>query len=195
MLGHGMFRNNLYEWHVSGPLHRYSRQQSLHYVACLAGRSAESENDRLRGAGVYSKVTANVQKLLSLGRPPYTGIQFTIRPENVHLMFDFCVEMARLGVDWVLLNPCWFVSPHQAGLYEEFMQTHFGIKPRSHRAYLMPYEIDKSVYKDQMRAIRSRSWPMQISSYLERPEDIDVYVDKPEEPPGNSSVWQWTRWI
>jgi radical SAM protein with 4Fe4S-binding SPASM domain len=58
----------------------------------------------------------------------------------------------------------------------------------------MPYDIDKVVYKEQMRVIHSRSWPMQISWYLERPEDIDVYVDRPEEPPGNSFCYQhWTR--
>jgi MoaA/NifB/PqqE/SkfB family radical SAM enzyme len=152
------------------------------------------ENDRLRGAGVYAKVTANIEKLRSLQRPPYLGIQFTIRPENVHIMYDFCIRMASLGVDWVLLNPCWFVSSRQAELYEEFMQQHFGIAPSSHRAYLMPYDIDKAVYKEQMRAIRSRSWPMQISAYLEHPDDIDVYVDRPEEPPGNSFCYQqWTR--
>jgi radical SAM protein with 4Fe4S-binding SPASM domain len=74
------------------------------------------------------------------------------------------------------------------------MQRHFGIVPRSHLGYLMPYDIDKEVYKEQMRAIRARSWPMQISSYLDRPEDIDVYVDTPEVPPGNSFCYQqWTR--
>jgi MoaA/NifB/PqqE/SkfB family radical SAM enzyme len=93
----------------------------------------------------------------------------------------------------VLLNPCWFVSPRQAELYEGFIQRHFGIAPRNHRAYLMPYDIDKVLYKEQMRVIHSRSWPMQISSYMERPEDIDVYVHRPEEPCNSFCYQQWTR--
>jgi radical SAM protein with 4Fe4S-binding SPASM domain len=162
------------------------------YLVSLDGLC--EENDRLRGKGVYAKVTGNLERLRALRRPPYLGIQFTIRPENVHTMYEFCVRVAELGVDWVLLNPCWFVSARQGELYEQFMQQHFGITPRSHRAYLMPYDIDKDVYKEQMHAIRSRSWPMQISSYLERPEDIDAYVDTPEVPPGNSFCYQqWTR--
>jgi radical SAM protein with 4Fe4S-binding SPASM domain len=162
------------------------------YLVSLDG--LREENDRLRGKGVFDKVTAHLARLRALPHPPYVGIQFTIRPENVHTMYEFCVRMASLGVDWVLLNPCWFVSARQGELYEEFMQRHFGILPRSHRAYLMPYDIDKDVFKEQMRAIRSRSWPMQISCYLEHPEDIDAYVDTPEVPPGNSFCYQqWTR--
>ncbi len=40
------------------------------------------QNDRLRGQGVYQKVIENIRLLKRLRRPPYIGIQFTIRPET-----------------------------------------------------------------------------------------------------------------
>jgi sulfatase maturation enzyme AslB (radical SAM superfamily) len=79
------------------------------YLISLDG--PPDQNDRLRGAGIYAKVSGNIEKLRSVRRPPCVGVRFTMRPENVHIMYDFCVRMASLGVDWVLLNPCWFCSP------------------------------------------------------------------------------------
>jgi MoaA/NifB/PqqE/SkfB family radical SAM enzyme len=154
----------------------------------------EAENDRLRGKGVYQKVTENISRLKSLKRPPYIGVEFTIRPENVAVMHDFCKRMASFGVDWILLNPCWFVSEEQAREYEKFMMKHFNLMPKTHLGYLMPYELDKEKFIDQMNRINSEKWPIQISCYLQKPEDIHTYVDKPQVPPGNSFCYrQWSR--
>jgi MoaA/NifB/PqqE/SkfB family radical SAM enzyme len=154
----------------------------------------EGPNDMLRGRGVYRKVVENIRSLKRLRRPPYLAAQFTIRPENVATMYDFCKEMVDLGMDWVLLNPCWFVSEQQARAYERFMAEHFGVAPKSHLGYLMPYELDKEIYVQQMTKIRRERWPIQISSYLERPEDVHTFVDTPEIPPGNSFCYQqWSR--
>jgi radical SAM protein with 4Fe4S-binding SPASM domain len=162
------------------------------FVVSLDG--PERENDLLRGEGVYRKVVRNLRALKSLRRPPYVAAQFTIRPENVGLMYEFCKEMVEIGMDWVLLNPCWFISEGQARAYERFMIDNFQTIPKSHLGYLMPYELDKELFIDQMKKIRSEKWPIQISCYLKRPEDIYTFVDTPEIPTGNTFCYQqWSR--
>jgi radical SAM protein with 4Fe4S-binding SPASM domain len=152
------------------------------------------ENDRLRGKGVYDRVLRGVRTLKSLRHPPYLGISFTIRPENVAGMFRFCEEMVREKVDWILLNPSWFLSEQQGRDYETFLEKHFGVHPRTHRGYMQPYPIDKEEFVRQFRRIQSERWPIQISSYLRRPEDIYTFVDRPEVPPGNTFCYkQWLR--
>jgi radical SAM protein with 4Fe4S-binding SPASM domain len=164
----------------------------LTFLVSLDG--TEPVNDQLRGSGVYRKVVANIRRLKALRHPPYIGIQFTIRPENVGIMYEFCEEMVELGVDWILLNPSWFVSADQAKAYEEFIVKHFGFMPKTHLGYLLPYELDKNVFIEQYRLIRGRRWPIQISCYLKKPEDIHTFVDTPEIPPGNDFCYQqWTR--
>jgi radical SAM protein with 4Fe4S-binding SPASM domain len=154
----------------------------------------ERVNDQLRGRGVYQKVVENIRLLKTLKRPPYLGMQFTIRPENVGVMYEYCQEMVELGVDWVLLNPCWFVSEDQARAYEQFMMKHFQLMPKTHRGYLMPYDLDREVFIDQLQRIRRRRWPIQISCYLKKPEDIHPFIDTPAVPPGNHFCYQqWTR--
>ena len=154
----------------------------------------EEQNDRLRGQGVYQKVVENIRLLKRLRHPPYIGIQFTIRPENVGVMYAFCKEMASLGVDWVLLNPCWFISESQARAYEQFMLKHFQIMPTTHLGYLMPYDLDKHVFVEQLRRIHREKWPMQVSCYLKKPEAIHTFVDTPDVVPGNTFCYQqWTR--
>jgi MoaA/NifB/PqqE/SkfB family radical SAM enzyme len=154
----------------------------------------EEQNDRLRGRGVYRKVTENIRLLKRLKAPPYIGVQFTIRPENVGVMHAFCKEMVELGIDWVLLNPCWFVSESQARAYEQFMLKHFNIMPKTHLGYLMPYEIDKQAFLAQTQRINAERWPIQVSCYLRRPEDIHTFVDTPDVPPGNRFCYQqWSR--
>jgi radical SAM protein with 4Fe4S-binding SPASM domain len=164
----------------------------LTFLVSLDG--PEEQNDLLRGNGVYRKVTRNIERLKALRRPPYIGIEFTIRPENVGVMYDFCRDMVARGVDWILLNPCWFVSEEQAREYERFMQKHFGILPKTHLGYLMPYELDKDEFIRQVEKINGETWPIQISCYLQKPEHIHTYVDTPQIPPGNSFCYrQWSR--
>lgn len=164
----------------------------LTYLISLDGLAPQ--NDRLRGKGVYDRVTANIKVLKSLKNPPYVGVQFTIRPENVVVMYDFCQEMVRLGVDWILLNLCWFVSKEQAKEYEDFMVEHFGKMPTSHLSYVLPYDLDKEEFVRQYGRIKSEAWPIQISCYLEKPEDIYTFVDKPQVPPRNTFCYkQWLR--
>ena len=154
----------------------------------------QEQNDLLRGRGVYRKVTSALERLKRLKRPPYIGVEFTIRPENVDVMFEFCREMVSRGVDWILLNPCWFVSEEQARAYERFMAEHFDIVPKTHLGYLMPYDLDKEEFVRQVEQINGAKWPIQISCYLQKPEDIHTYVDHPQVPPGNSFCYrQWSR--
>jgi radical SAM protein with 4Fe4S-binding SPASM domain len=164
----------------------------LTFVISLDG--PQRVNDQLRGRGVYHKVVDNIRLLKTLKRPPYLGMQFTIRPENVGTMYEYCQEMVDLGVDWILLNPCWFVSADQARAYEQFMVKHFQLMPKTHLGYLMPYDLDKEVFIDQLQKIRRKRWPIQISCYLKKPEDIHTFVDTPDIPPGNHFCYQqWTR--
>jgi len=162
------------------------------YLVSLDG--LEPQNDRLRGRGVYGRVTENIRQLKALRKAPYLAVQFTIRPENVEIMYDFCHEMVELGVDWILLNLCWFITESQARSYEEFMRKHFSISPVSHLGYLLPYELDKDEFVRQYGRIQSRTWPIQISCYLQKPEDIYAFVDTPQTPPGNDFCYkQWIR--
>jgi radical SAM protein with 4Fe4S-binding SPASM domain len=177
-------------------LHRFIDESAdnpyLTYLVSLDG--LRNENDQLRGRGVYDLVTKNVTLLKAVKRPPYVGIQFTIRPENVAGMYEFCKEMVRLGVDWILLNPNWFVSEEQAREYEDFMQKHFNITPTSHLGYLLPYDLDKEEFVKQWKRIEAEKWPIQISCYLNKQEDVYTYVDRPQIPPGNTFCYkQWLR--
>ena len=164
----------------------------LTFLVSLDG--LEKENDVLRGSGVYNKVIENIKALRSLKRPPYMGVQFTIRPENIDVMQIFCMEMAKLGVNWILLNPCWFISKSQAGEYEKFLKDNFCISPKTHLGYLFSYNLDKDKFIAQLQKIRNAKWPMQIACYLDKPEDIYAYMDAPGLPTGNSFCYkQWMR--
>jgi sulfatase maturation enzyme AslB (radical SAM superfamily) len=142
----------------------------LTFLVSLDGLQAE--NDKLRGRGVFLKVTENIRRMKRLKKPPYIGVEFTIRPENVAVMYDFCEEMVRVGVDWLIFNPCWFISERQARNYELFMESHFSISPKTYLGYQMPYDLDKDKFIEQMTRINSRRWPIQISSLLQKPADI-----------------------
>lgn len=169
-----------------------SENPYLTFLVSLDG--LKEENDLLRGKGIYEKVTDNIRLLKSLKNPPYIGIQFTIMPENVTNMYKFCKEMVKLDVDWILLNLCWFISEGQAKEYERFMFKDFNIIPRTHLGYLYPYHLDKEKFVSQFRKIRSEKWPIQISCYLKEPEDVYIYVDRPQIPPGNRFCYkQWLR--
>jgi radical SAM protein with 4Fe4S-binding SPASM domain len=177
-------------------LHRFQDVSAdnpyLTYLVSLDG--LKEENDQLRGRGVYDRVTKNIKLIKSLENPPFVGIQFTIRPENVGVMYEFCREMVKLGVDWILLNLCWFVSEEQAREYEDFMRKHFAITPTSHLGYLLPYELDQEQFVREYKRIKNEKWPIQISCYLEEPEDIHTYVDHPQVPLGNTFCYkQWLR--
>jgi radical SAM protein with 4Fe4S-binding SPASM domain len=164
----------------------------LTYLISLDGQ--EAVNDRIRGRNTYRKIVENIRGLKALRRPPYVGIQFTVRPENIAGLYDFCVEMVDLGVDWVLINPTWFIDADQARAYEEFMQTHFSIRPKSHLSYLLPFDLDTEEFERQYRRIRAARWPIQISCYLKEPADIHPFVNKPAEPLGNWFCYkQWLR--
>jgi MoaA/NifB/PqqE/SkfB family radical SAM enzyme len=165
------------------------------YMTLLVSLDGPEEvNDSLRGRGVYRKVMENLTLLMKEAKPPYLGIEFTIRPENVSIMYNFCREMAKMGVDWILLNPSWFLTESQARMYEEFMQNHFGIMPKSHKGYLIPYPLDRKVFIDQMGKIMSSKWPCQISCYLREPHHIHTYLDTPHLPPANRFCYRlWSR--
>ena len=169
-------------------------QQNRFIVPLVSLDGFAAQNDLLRGKGHFEKVTENLRLLKSARRPPYIGIQFTIQPENVAVMFDFCQAMVALGVDWILLNPGWFITEPQARAYEKKLGQLFGLTPKTHLGYLAPYALDRDEYIRQLRLIRHHKWPIQISSYLKRPEDIAAYLDAPDRPIQNSSCHkQWIR--
>jgi len=102
--------------------------------------------------------------------------------------------MARIGVDWVLLNLCWFVSDEQARDYEQFMRQHFGIEATSQRGFMMPYDLDKDEFVRQYQRIQNEKWPFQVSCYLKEAEEIHTFVDTPDVPPRNTFCYkQWVR--
>jgi radical SAM protein with 4Fe4S-binding SPASM domain len=147
----------------------------LAFVVSLDG--LQETNDFIRGAGVYKKVTENIRALKKLTRPPYIGIQFTIRPENVGQMHAFCQEMGKLGADWVLLNLFWFITEKEAGAYQDVIRQSYGIIPSKHLGFRMPYPIDRRLFIEQYRKIQNGHFPMQVSCYLKKPEDMHAYID------------------
>jgi MoaA/NifB/PqqE/SkfB family radical SAM enzyme len=155
----------------------------------------EEENDELRGKGVYKKTTENIKRLKALQKPPHIGIQFTIMPENVDCIYDFCKEMVGLGVDWILLNPCWFLTKNEKEGYERFMEKEYGITPQQHLGYVGAYDLDVQKFLKQYKMIRNEKWPIQISCYLQNPEiDMRDYVLSDGVFTGNKFCYkQWIR--
>lgn len=151
-------------------------------------------NDLLRGKGVYDKAVSNIKKLKSLRSPHYVGIQFTLQPENVGLLYDTCQEAVGLGVDWVLINLQWNLSEEQSKKYEQELHNDFGVMPRSQKGYVTPYPVDIKEFISQCRKIKSSRWPIYISSYLRKPEDLDLYINEEHKNPYNNFCYkQWAR--
>jgi len=165
------------------------------YLAWLVSLDGPSRvNDAIRGAGVYDLVVEGIRRLKGMNRPPWVGIQCTIRPENVSLLFSFCREMADLGVDWILLNPFWFVTEAEARAYESLLAEHFRITPREHRGFLAPFAIDADLFASQFEAIQAADWPIQISSYFRNTEDMRLYLEEPDALVGDRRCHkQWIR--
>jgi len=164
----------------------------ISYLVSLDG--LEPENDAIRGKGVYKRVVENIKKVKSLQKPPHLGIQFTVRPENVSTMFSFCIEMAKLGVDWILFNPFWFVTDAESERYAGFMKEHFDIQPNIFKGFQMPYDIDCDAFVEQYTKIKNKKWPFQISSYFKNPEDIRSYTENPDSLIQNNRCYkQWVR--
>lgn len=165
----------------------------LTFMVSLDG--LENENDVLRGKGVYRKVISNIKLLKSLKNPPYIGIQFTIRPENISVMYEFCNVMVKLGVDWILLNPCWFITSEQAKKYEYFAMKHFQVLPNSHLGYLLPYNLNPTEFSREYEKIKSVNWPIQISCYFNNPAlDMYNYVKSSDFFSNNRLCYkQWIR--
>ena len=162
------------------------------YLISLDG--LRTENDMLRGAGTYDRVVENIRRIKSYKRPPYIGLQFTVRPENVGTMHAFCKEMRTLNVDWILLNLCWFISPEQGQAYEETMRTLFNITAHTHTGYQMPYPLNAETFCTEYKKICAETWPFQISCYLDKPEDMYQYLKRPDQPTGNTFCYkQWIR--
>jgi radical SAM protein with 4Fe4S-binding SPASM domain len=155
---------------------------------------SENTNDRLRGKGVYRSVLDNIERIQRLRRPPFIGIQFTVMPENVAEMETFCEEMVRRGVDWILLNPGWFIDAKQARDYEGVLQREFGVTPKTHLGYLREYDYDKAEFQRQLSRIWSRRWPIQIASHLKEPEWVQDFIDEPAKLLGTRNCYkQWLR--
>ena len=154
----------------------------------------EETNDFLRGKGVHGDVMGNIEKLKSLRRPPFLAIQFTVMPKNVSQMERFCEQMVDRGIDWILLNPGWFLSQPQARHYEEFMEERFDVKPTTHLGYVQEYDYDVDEFRRQLERIKSRDWPIRIASYIKEPEWVQDFIEDPEKLVGNRLCYkQWLR--
>jgi len=151
-------------------------------------------NDELRGKGVYDDVVDSIRRLKGLNPEPYLGVQLTLQAENIPHLHRTCKEMIDLGVDWIFINLQWSVTPEQGAEYERVLQAEFNVTPTSHTGFLLPLDFDREEFIRQCGLIRSERWPIQISSYLKRPEDISEYLDHPEANPYNQFCnKQWMR--
>jgi radical SAM protein with 4Fe4S-binding SPASM domain len=165
------------------------------YPTLLVSLDGDRElNEKLRGPRVYERVIANLERLQALRRPPFIGIQFTVMPENVSDMERFCEEMVARGVDWILLNPGWFLSPQQAREHEAAMQRLFGVTPTTHLGYVREYDYDKDAFQAALERIWNRAWPIQIASHLKEPEWVQDFIEFPDKLLGNRLCYkQWLR--
>jgi MoaA/NifB/PqqE/SkfB family radical SAM enzyme len=151
-------------------------------------------NDRLRGEGTFERAVAGIRALKGLKPNPYVGVQITLQSGNVGHLHRTCREMVALGVDWILINLQWFVTPEQASQYEAVLAREYGVRPTSHLGFLAPYRLDRDEFVRQCHQICAERWPIQISSYLRKPEDIHVYLDHPEANPYNDFCFkEWIR--
>jgi len=163
----------------------------IHYIS-LDG--TEEVNDKIRGEGVYKKVIENIKLLKSLKKKPYVGVQFTLQHGNEHVMYETFKEVKDLGVDWILINLQWYISPEKSDEYEKVMKNLYNIDPKSHLGFVLPYNVDKEEFIKQCKKIQGEKWPFQISCYLKKPEDIISYVDTPDIHPYNKICYkQWVR--
>ena len=156
----------------------------------------ENENDAIRGAGTFQRVTRNIRELKRHAPGIYVGIEFTVLAENVAVMHQFCKEMVGLGIDWIVLNLRWCISQAQASAYQALLSGHFGAQPRSQAGYLGDYDLDRSRFKEQFAGIRNARWPVQISWMppMARADDIDLYIDRPEFSFGREFCFKhWLR--
>jgi radical SAM protein with 4Fe4S-binding SPASM domain len=164
----------------------------VEFLISLDGLS--TVNDSLRGAGVYRSVTETIRRLKLRHRPPHLGVQFTMRAENLGTMVEFCASMVDLGVDWVLLNPPWFVTEGEATEYAAVVARQFGTTAHSQAGYQVPFELDPALFVREMARLRARRWPIQISSYFRRPEDMWSYANSSTRTAGNDFCYkQWLR--
>jgi MoaA/NifB/PqqE/SkfB family radical SAM enzyme len=165
------------------------------YISLLISLDGlQTENDGIRGSGIYAKVVKNITDLQKKKTKIYTGIQFTIQPENVHRMYAFCEEMEKLGVDWVLFNLCWALSQEQADQYTSTLRTVFGVTPKSQEGVLYKNTFDEEIFTRQLDKIHGKKWHIQISCYLKNSREITTFVNSKKIPCSNSVCFkQWIR--
>ncbi|MEZ5979694.1 MAG: radical SAM protein [Planctomycetota bacterium] len=155
---------------------------------------AKEVNDPLRGNGVHRRVLANLERLRELRRPPFLGIQFTVMPENVAHVEEFCEAMVELGVDWILLNPGWFLTQEQATGYERLLEDRFGVTPTTHKGYMRSYDYDTREFARQLERVWSRRWPIQIASHIKDSDWVEDFVRSPDKILGDPLCHkQWLR--
>jgi MoaA/NifB/PqqE/SkfB family radical SAM enzyme len=172
----------------------FADKRFIHLTISLDGPC--EDNDAIRGKGVHACVVAAIRDLRRTAqRRLYIGIQHTLRPKNIASLHAFCREMVGLDVDWILLNPCWHLSPRQAKEYVDFIRTEYGVEAGSQQGYIMDCDIDADVFAEQLRRIRADRWPIQISCYYDRPaEDLRQLQDHPHTFCGNTLCYkQWLR--
>jgi radical SAM protein with 4Fe4S-binding SPASM domain len=124
------------------------------------------------------------------------GIEYTVMPENIHVMEKFCEETQRQGFDWIIFNLCWFISKKQAADYEIFMQDKFNIRPVGHMGYPSEYPVNRDEFVRQFNRICSRRWAIQIlwQPPVKDPALINQYIDSPDKPLTNRFCYkQWMR--
>jgi len=166
----------------------------LVFMVALDG--LEQENDFIRGKGVYRQVVNNIKKLKSIRPSNYTGLEFTVLPENVNSMYAFCKETVKLGIDWIVFNLRWFVSAQEAKEYEEVIRSNFNITPSCHLGYLNDYPLSRELFMEQYKKIRSENWPIQISWMppLSCRRDLDAYLGGyPGSSAGKFCYKEWMR--
>lgn len=163
-----------------------ARQKNLSLLVSLDG--FEPEHDAIRGRGMFKKTRDGIKQLKKTpGKMPYIGVEFTILPSNVHYLYEFCREMAKLGIDWLLLNNYWFISDSQARQYENFMQENFNILPKSHLGYLdMDFDLNRDEFIRQHARIEAEksSFPLSIrwQPNFRTSCMINTFLDTPEIP-------------
>ncbi|MBN1600064.1 MAG: radical SAM protein [Chitinispirillaceae bacterium] len=174
-------------------IHLLKKSRYIHLTISLDG--LRDANDSIRGAGVYDKVLAAIKQMRMESGNIYIGIQHTIRPENVHSMFDFCKEMVKLKIDWILLNPNWYMSQKTAEAYSTVIRNEFNTVPHSQNGYIMEYNLDHGAFSREYLKIKSEKWPIQISCYYNDPiNDMKNMISNENYFCGNRFCYkQWIR--
>jgi radical SAM protein with 4Fe4S-binding SPASM domain len=134
----------------------------------------EKENDAIRGAGVYRKVTGNIRELLDLKEKGLfkgeVSVNCVINTGMIGRYYELAEEFESMGINSLYFCFPWYIPHPTAEKMDDFFSDKFGWlrtldtdQPRSWYSYTyqLPEEVTPALL-DDLKRIRSRKWNMRL---------------------------------